>query len=1162
MPRSSPLTPGFMVVHGNRLEDLRGLAVSWMQRYPLAPLENETILVQSNGIAQWLKFALAEDPRVPGAEQGCGIAAALDVQLPARFLWQAYRSVLGRDRLPETSALERGELAWRLLRLLPDLLAQEAFLPLRRFLADDDGMRKRHQLALRLADLYDQYQVYRADWLTDWEQGRDVLRTSRRGEVPLEPQERWQAELWRAVLADLGDDGLIQGRARVHRRFLSRLAQLDEAPSGLPRRVIVFGISSLPAQALEALAALSKFCQVLLCVHNPCQHHWTDIVADQDLLRHRYRRQQRKPGLPVPADGEALHAFGHPLLAAWGKQGRDYIHLLDTYDIPERYQEHFASITDRRIDLFSEPRADHLLAQLQDDILNLRTLEETRRQWEPVDPAHDDSVRFHLAHSPQREVEILHDQLLARFDADPGLRPRDVIVMVPDIDVYAPHIRAVFGQLDARDPRRIPFTLADQGQRGREPLLIAAEHLLRLPESRFAASEILDLLDVPAVRQRFGLREADLPQLHRWMQGAGVRWGVDGGQRASLGLPEGMEQNTWRFGLRRMLLGYAAGQAAPFQGIEPYDEVGGLEASLVGALDALLHSLEKARAALARPASPQEWGERLRGLMAAFFAPATEREEAALGSLEQLLEDWLESCERAGLSEPLPLVVVREAWLEGLDRGRLNQRFLAGSVNFCTLMPMRAIPFRVVCLLGMNDGDYPRIQAPPDFDLMRGDYRPGDRSRREDDRYLLLEALLSARDALLVSWVGRSVRDNAERPPSVLVAQLRDHIAAGWRLAGDDDGQGLLRALTTVHPLQPFSQRYFQSADGPWFTYAREWAAVHAPPAAPPSDPPLPPPPSAAALDLASLQGFARNPLRAFFNQRLKVYFDEADPVAEDEEPFALDGLARYQLSEALLAAALDAGDEQEALSRLREEAGALARGGRLPLAGFGRLLGEALLAPLPELLARHRALRAGWPEVLSMPQAVALRHGGIELAGWLAGLRRNADGAHLLLEAVPNALGLDQRQPKWHRLVRPWVAHLAGNAMGLDLTTALAATDGDLRLPPIRPEVARSWLGALLDAWDAGMREPPPVAVRSAFAWLAELPDREAARAQARKTFEGTQAAAGENSRDPYLARQYPDFDALWADGGFAAWAETLYLPLVETVMENRPAGRARSKV
>src|SRR5690606_9535507 len=122
-----------------------------------------------------------------------------------------------------------------------------------------------------------------------------------------------------------------------------------------------------------------------------------------------------------------------------------------------------------------------------------------------------------------------------------------------------------------------------------------------------------------------------------------------------------------------------------------------------------------------------------------------------------------------------------------------------------------------------NDGDYPRPRAPAHFDLTENDYRPGDRSRRDDDRYLFLEALLSARERFYLSWVGRSVVDNAESPPSVLVAQLRDHLADV--LHSESGYDNVLEQLTTEHPLQGFSREYFRSAspESRLFTYSREW---------------------------------------------------------------------------------------------------------------------------------------------------------------------------------------------------------------------------------------------------------------------------------------------------------------------------------------------------
>jgi exodeoxyribonuclease V gamma subunit len=1147
-----------MVVHGNRLDELRSLVVSWMRRYPLAPLENEIALVQSNGIAQWLKLALAED-ELDDDLGGCGIAAAIDVQLPGSFMWQLYRLVLGREEIPATSLLDKAPLTWRLMRLLPELIHQPHFEPLQRFLTDDTDLRKRYQLSERLADLFDQYQVYRADWLEDWAAGRHQLRNGRGEANPLTAANCWQAELWRALLHDVGEQGMAQSRAGVHQRFIERISTMTDAPPGLPARVIVFGISSLPAQALEALAGLARFSQVLLCVHNPCRHYWADIVADKDLLRHQYKRQARKAGMPLSLDPEALHQHAHPLLAAWGKQGRDYINLLDSHDDPRSYRSAFK---DERIDLFTESEPRNLLNQIQDDILELRPLDETRELWPAVDPLADRSIRFHVAHSAQREVEVLHDQLLARFSKDPDLRPRDVIVMVPDIDSYAPHIRAVFGQLDRDDRRFIPFTLADQGQRGRDPLLIAVEHLLKLPDSRFPVSEVLDLLDVPALRARFRIQERDLSTLHRWIEGAGIRWGLHAEHREGLGLPESLEQNSWHFGLRRMLLGYAVGAGGSYDGIEPYDEIGGLDAALIGPLVALIDALEVAHAELSLPATAEVWGARLQALLQVFLLADSEHDDYLLAQLETLRETWLETCETVGLLDELPLTVVREAWLAGLDQGRLSQRFLAGSVNFCTLMPMRAIPFKVVCLLGMNDGDYPRAQPPLDFDLMGSDYRPGDRSRREDDRYLLLEALLSARDQLYISWVGRSIRDNSDRPASVLIGQLRDHLAAGWKLAGEadpaskqDSGEQLLAALTVHHPLQPFSASYFHAGTG-FFSFAREWRLLHESDAPMPEHAVLPPHEQDEPLTIDQLQDFLRNPVKHFFSQRLKVHFEVVQAPMADEEPFVLDALQRYGLSESLLTAALSGSEEIESV--LQGHALKLQGSGLLPMAGFGVSLQEELIEPLPDVLRRYRELLSLWPEPLSSALPVSFSHNAVELDGWLGGLHRNGKGELLIVSVIPNGIG-SKKTRKWHRLIRPWVTHLVACACGLPLSTALVASDETLLLAPLEKEAAATALGDLLTAWQCGMRQPLPVAVKTAFAWLAQPADK--AEAAARKAYEGDgQNTDGERRESTALSRQFPDFNALIDSEEFAGWCEALYKPIYEAAWQSLSGEDARA--
>ena len=1155
LPLEAPVNPGLMVIHGNRMEDLRDLLTAWLSRAPLRPLEDELMLVQSNGIAQWLKWALAR----PADEGGLGISAAVDVQLPGRFLWSAYRSVLGRDAVPTTSPFDKSRLRWRLLRLLPQHLHEADFAPLRDFLRDDPDERKRFQLAERVADLFDQYQVYRADWLADWEKGNYTLRDDLRArQQPLAGDQRWQARLWQLLLDDVGDERH-NHRAAVHQAFLERIASLSSRPAALPRRIVVFGMSSLPQQTLEALTALARFSQVMLLVANPCRHYWADIIEDRELLKASQRRHATKPGQPSEPRYEDLHLHAHPLLAAWGRQGRDYIRLLDAFDRPEQYRQQFSQ-WNRSIDVFIDTDGGTMLRQVQQSILDLEPLPSEAAQRKPW-RALDHSIRFQVAHSPQREVEILHDQLLAMFeraerDGVP-LSPRDVIVMVPDIQAYAPHVQAVFGRITPDDSRHLPYSVADQPTRGAVPLMVALEHLLSLPDSRFAVSNLLDLLDVPALRRRFNIDSAGIPILRRWIEGAGIRWGLDSEQKRSLDLP-GIEQNSWRFGLRRMLLGYATGDGAAWQGIAPYDEVGGLDAALVGPLTQLLDQLEAYWHALRQAATPEAWHARLHALLQDFFDADDPADSDRLTRLGDALDAWRDACAEGSFSLPLPLGIVRDHWLDAMDESRLSQRFMGGAVSFCTLMPMRAIPFRVVCLLGMNDGDYPRQQAPADFDLMAqpGQARPGDRSRREDDRYLFLEALVSARDALYISWVGRNVRDNSALPPSVLVGQLRDYLAAGWYEAQDtaeerDAGKRLLDAMTTVHPLQPFSRRYFGAdADTRLFTYASEWRQALRPldGAAPSS--PLPDWQPDAAESITSLAAFLSKPVRAFFNQRLKVHFAGIDEDALDEEPFVLDALEQHVATAAIVRAGVRAGDAGAAVT---DAARQLARQGQLPPGGFGELAQRTLAHEGSELAAAWLDACHRWPlrdEKIELQYAAH----GVRVEDWLTDIRQNATGTLTRLELATGRLLQKNGTLRYDRLLTAWVIHLLAHAQGLRMESRVVGMDARVVLRAMEAERARFLLDALLHGLRVGMTAPLPIARRTAFAWL-QADDEDKATRQALAAYEGNTFAKipGERDDDAYLARAWPSFEALQA-GGFGQWL-SLYSPLLDVAGKDEHA-------
>lgn len=1119
----SDIRPGLIVLHGNRLESLRDAVSEWLSRRPLDPLEEESFLVQSNGAAEWLKMSLASLT---------GICASSRVELPARFLWRAYRQMLGPGAVPPSSPLEKSPLTWRLVRMLPSRLQAPAFAPIARFLHGDD-LKRRLQLAERLADLYDQYQVYRADWLEAWSAGRDVVRSASGADLALPPDQRWQAALWRDLLAELSDDERHATRAQVHRDFLAALASGAEPHSPLPRRVVLFGASHVPGQTLEALAALSRHAQVLLAIPNPCRFHWAEIIEGRELMRPSRRRHALRGGhdlAVVPL--EAMHAHAHPLLAAWGRQGRDFMRQLDAFDDAERTKNLFDV---PRIDLFDEGPGTTMLEQVQATIRDLVPLSEHPSR---TAAASDRSIVFHIAHNPQREVEVLHDQLLALFAATTAsapLKPRDVVVMVPDIDVFAPAIRAVFGQHAHADLRRIPFGIVDIRSRGNDPLLVALEWLLRVPAQRFRLSEVKDLLEVPAIARRFGLGDDDLPRLARWIEGAGIRWGLDEAQRAGLGLEACGEQNTWLFGLRRMLLGYASG--APFAGIDPYDEIGGLDATLVGSLADLLERLGHWCSECQRDATAREWAQRGRALLDTLVEPADEGERLALAALDAALAGWLEACELAGFDEPIPLAVFREAWLAAVDPPGGARRFLSGGVTFCTLMPLRAVPFEVVCLLGMNDGAYPRQSRRSDFDLMGlpGQQRPGDRSRRDDDRYLMLEALLSARRVLYVSWSGRSARDNSEQPPSVLVSQLRDYLRAAWSGNRSEDAVAL---RTTEHPLQPFSRRYFEGKE--LFTYAREWRAAHgATPAAHGKAAALPPlEPGGAVLTMAQLASFLKKPVRAFFRERLGVSFDEQDEAADDDEAFVVKGLDRYQLLDELIAEAPAATGNRSGLiaQRLHRIEGA----GRLPIGGTGARAAAELQATAEPMVAERQRIEDRFPHP-APPRRLRFQADGIALDDWFDGLRTDGiETAWLIVRPSTLVKESKARPPHADKLIDAWVRMLVSSACDCATPGWLVGCDETLRLGAIEGALARETLHMVLGVWRQGMEAPLPLPPKSALAF--------ASGADARAVYEGSNKMEGER-REPCMARCFPDHESLTADGRFAQLAEQVYRPMLRWI-------------
>lgn len=1043
------------VYHSNRLDVLEALMEFIVERERLDdPFEPEMILVQSTGMAQWLQMTLS---------QKFGIAANIDFPLPASFIWDMFVRVL--PEIPKESAFNKQSMSWKLMTLLPQLLEREDFTLLRHYLTDDSDKRKLFQLSSKAADLFDQYLVYRPDWLAQWETGHLVEGV---GEA-----QAWQAPLWKALVEYTDELGQPRWhRANLYQRFIETLESATTCPPGLPSRVFICGISALPPVYLQALQALGKHIEIHLLFTNPCRYYWGDIKDPAYLAklltrqrRHSFEdrelplfRDSENAGQLFNSDGE--QDVGNPLLASWGKLGRDYIYLLSDLE------------SSQELDAFVDVTPDNLLHNIQSDILELENravagvnIEEFSRSdnKRPLDPL-DSSITFHVCHSPQREVEVLHDRLLAMLEEDPTLTPRDIIVMVADIDSYSPFIQAVFGSAPA--DRYLPYAISDRRARQSHPVLEAFISLLSLPDSRFVSEDVLALLDVPVLAARFDITEEGLRYLRQWVNESGIRWGIDDDNVRELELPA-TGQHTWRFGLTRMLLGYAMESAqGEWQSVLPYDESSGLIAELVGHLSSLLMQLNIWRRGLAQERPLEEWLPVCRDMLNAFFLPDAET-EAAMTLIEQQWQAIIAEGLGAQYGDAVPLSLLRDELAQRLDQERISQRFLAGPVNICTLMPMRSIPFKVVCLLGMNDGVYPRQLAPLGFDLMSQKPKPGDRSRRDDDRYLFLEALISAQQKLYISYIGRSIQDNSERFPSVLVQELIDYIGQSHYLPGDealncDESEARVKAhLTCHHTRMPFDPQNYQP--GNLQSYAREWlpAASQAGKAHSEFVQPLPftlP----ETVPLETLQRFWAHPVRAFFQMRLQVNFRTEDSEIPDTEPFILEGLSRYQINQQLLNVLVEQDDAERLFRRFRAA-------GDLPYGAFGEIFWETQCQEMQQLADRVIACRQP-----GQSMEIDLACNGVQITGWLPQVQ--PDG---LLRWRPSLLSVAQG-------MQLWLEHLVYCASGGNGESRLfLRKDGEWRFPPLAAEQALHYLSQLIEGYREGMSAPLLVLPESGGAWL-----------------------------------------------------------------------------
>jgi exodeoxyribonuclease V gamma subunit len=988
-------------------------------------------------------------------------------------------------------------MTWQIMGLLPALCKSSGFERLSSYLGDGNSQVKRLQLAERIAHTFDQYLTFRPEMILRWEEGQG---------------NHWQAVLWRK-LAQGKDQG---HRANLGKAFLKAVSESTGYIEGLPERISVFGISALPPFHMEMLAGVSQLVQVNLFLMNPCQEYWGDIVSDWEAKR----VVDRELSQDITIDTLHLEK-GNSLLASMGTVGRGFFDLVNTFPCEETT-------------LFEEPNGDDLLSCLQSDILNMRNRQGSGAGKHQLAKG-DDSVQIHACHSPMREMEVLNDQLLHMFEQDIDLMPEDVLVMTPDIETYAPYIQAVF-DVPLDESCRFPFTLADRSIRKEGPVVDVFLSILALYGSRFQASQVMAVLESKAVYEKFGLIEADLEIIRVWIAETGIRWGIDAQSRGKLGLPP-FPQNSWEAGLERLLLGYAmAGHGeVMFREILPYDHVEGRDALILGRFVGFVRALFSQVTGLDQPRPLARWSMTLEEIIDAFFQ-VDEDNTREIQALRVLVKSLGTVADRAYYDEDIHISIVAGYLARRLEKEGFGSGFMSGGITFCAMLPMRSIPFKVICLVGMNGDAYPRESRPLGFDLMAKHPRPGDRSRRYDDRYLFLEAVLSARKKLYLSYVGQSTQDNSPLPPSVLVSELTDYIEQGFTISG----QNVLPYLLTRHGLQPFSAKYFNQ-DETLFSYSHTdmEAARAAMGAGDPWRPfvseSLPPPEDTwKTLTLNDLCRFLKGPSKYFMNRRFGMYFEVGAAILEDSESFNLQGLDKYFLEQELV-------KRRFSEKSLKGFDGFLKASGRIPHGAVGACLYENMCFDVDRFVEKTTPyLDTVYPE----PLDVALSLGPFEITGTIDG----CSPERLVQYRYATVKSKDR--------LSLWIRHLVLNCIApkdhpmMSTLIGLNNQGGEHRwvsweYGPVQG--AKSHLEDILKVYWAGLCKPVPLFPESswtyAHALLEQGKSKEQAHQVATKVWAGDDFHRGEGD-DPYYQSCFDIQEAL--DDRFTDMAIQIFRPLI----------------
>lgn len=1100
--RTDPAPPvtasptGIVVYRASRLEALlEPFAALRATELALDPLRPTRVIAAHPGIQRWLVGALA---RRAGT---AGVVANLDLRLPSLWIDDLARRVLGEGALA-VAPYRREALRWRILDAF-----EHADLPaLAPWLAAAREPRQRLALADRVAGLYAQYLVYRPDWLLAWQGGRfDV--PDARDPTPLAP-------LWRHLRDGIGQPHRAERMAR-----LIDLLREDPARAGEPGVLHVFGVSHLPKPVLDALRLVARGTLVAIHMPDPCVQHWAGLRNEREVIA-------RFGGLGLSEDAERAYGdLGHPLLAAFGRMGQHFgLVLNEGEEGVVSDTRHWADLAPRATD------ARTLLGRLQESIRQLRPswVEAPEGGADRLPLREDPSLRVHVCHTRLRELEVLREALLDALAADPTLEPRDIAVMAPVIDDYLPLVPAVFGPSNAaRGP--LPWHAADVGLSRTHPVFEAALALMALPDSRVTAPDVAGLVGLDPVARALDLDADARDALTRWLGRARVAWGIDGAARGAFGVPP-IAAHTFAWGLSRMIAGFVhgddrAGVELPPPGLLPVDGIDAAGAPALGALDRLLVAIDALRREAGEPRPASVWFARLQSLFDAFIAvdPDDRAAEEANALLHRHLQTLRREVADAGCDPALDFAGAREALRARLDGDAGRAPFLPGAIAFCGMVPQRAVPHRVIAVLGLDDGAFPRARGDGGLDPMARHPRLGDRDPRSDDRYLFLETLMAARDRLHLSFVGEGAHDGKPRAPAAPLAELLAFLDARHGIAATDAKAG--RPWLVKHPLQPFDRRYFERGDPRLVSRDRILAAaLEAPPQA---EAPLVPDTATTAdaapptvVPLRALCDYFRDPAKHLLVEGLGLRLDALDDEAlSDAEPLDAEVPRLERAEQRLVGEALESGGS------LPDAAPAwLAAGGVLPPGRSGERAWAALRDVADTLLGRaRRAL--GVDRAPSATVSIDLVLGALCIVGELAGVRRGKDGACCVLDlSRSNAKRADlrARAPLFVTFAALALSRPDDEVRVVRIGTGHEPLQYDLRCAAgdaaARVDLAQR-LSALAAAW-RGARQQPTLYLPTLAEAAADAADDFAAARAVAQAWSGGFNGAGEATRAPGYGR------------------------------------------